>query len=841
MAGKLKGLDFKKLALKHGEKAVLAVVGLLVLFTLMGSKWIPYTRYHHPLEITNAVDSAEHELSKKTWPVEEQQQFVVPEEKQVQNLVALIREPVDSSPYEFSQTFRFDLYGTTTPLTDPELNRVDALIAAAGRAPILVNPNPLHTDWFAEDTDMEEGQDAADTAADPESDIPPEFRSPTSGLTLPGAVTGRGQQLPGGGILLPGGDTVPGGDRRQAASAQSRRRGSRRRSSNDRSGAGGNLADANLASLLSSSGADAGSLLGFGRNEDEEYGFSGGYGMGGMGGEARGVRFVAVRGVVPLRSQIKKYQKAANVSFLEAEQLYQIIDFELQRKKMLEGAEDPWSGDWETVDIEVSKEVLREAADFAPEPLEGVVHDSTITMPLPARPQGIWHDFATHPKLKEFELSEEEMELEQKFHEKLLEQQLKIQESMPEELVVKKGFSDLVHDGRTLSTSLRGVGVGAGAGLGRNQQISRGGDFEEEDYSGSGLGVGGLGAAGLAGLAGLAGQRGFGVAGTFRQGLDADKFMKDLEKAETKDEKSKVLRKYVEKQVKEMGAGGEMLLFRYLDFDVEPGATYKYRVRLIVTNPNYGRRSSEAAGLTHVVEGQTRTTEWSDITEPARVPDDMDYFVKNITRSRGTDRWVANWTLFQWDPEFGTTVAKQDIDVELGQEIGGPSKPFVLDPALPRFEIEDYVFQSGDVFVDAKQYDSIDPGDHPDLKLSPSSKRRDLRVSDQALILRSNGNLKVIDQMSRTGMLRNRAQELGHEQKLFADIKGAEAQQMQTSVQGGALTGADFEDFVGSAMGGGQTMDDMAEAFRGRGQGRNSLRKGGRAGLGGGRGGGDSR
>jgi hypothetical protein len=137
------------------------------------------------------------------------------------------------------------------------------------------------------------------------------------------------------------------------------------------------------------------------------------------------------------------------------------------------------------------------------------------------------------------------------------------------------------------------------------------------------------------------------------------------------------------------------------------------------------------------------------------------------------------------------------------------------------------------VFVDAKVTESIDPGDHPDLSLAASSKRRDLRVSDQALVLRADGSLKVIDQMSRVGTLRARAQDLVYEQKLFEDIKGAEAQQLRSSLQG-AMTGADYEgmeDFAGFAMGmgAGELPEGLQDMLR-RGRGRNTLRKGGRTG-----------
>ncbi|MBX3437623.1 MAG: hypothetical protein KF861_09045 [Planctomycetaceae bacterium] len=830
MAGKLKGFDIKKLALKHGEKLVLSIVGLLVLYVVtMGTKWVPFQ--HHPREITNAVDEAKHKLSQKTWPVEDQQNFVVPEEKKVENLVAILRKPVDSSPYEFSQAFRFDLYGTTTPITEPKLFPVGKLIADAGRAAILVNPTQKYTDYFAEDSDADWDAEV-ETSTSADDDIPPEFRSPTSGSRVPGLPRGQGtfeddraiggfgadtsdpRSRRGAGANPAGvGPTARGGGARGAGPALGPQRGGR---------TGRNQPNPNAMNALMQGAAGGlsglGSALGIRDRDDAEelvgpLGGRGGYG-GGAGGKARGIRFVALRGAVPLKEQIREYRKAANVSFFEAEQLFQIIDFELQRQKMLRGVEDPWSGEWETVDIEPAKEILRESAFFDAEPLEVQVTDSTITMPLPGRALGIWDYLAMHPDLKKFALSDEEMELEMQFQEKLLEQHKKFQQDLPEELVVKKGFSDVVGDGRSLMTSMRG---GAGGVLGNRAQGARRDLDDDEDPSGFGM-VGGRG--------GMRGGAGFAVGNTYRPGLDPNKFFEELEKAEGDKAQRDVLKKWVERHLKEMGATGEMLLFRYFDFDVEPGATYRYRVRLEVTNPNYGRKSSEAAGIAEVVEGQTRKTEWSNIAGEVRVPHDMDYFVDYI-RQRGTDRLFANWMLFQWDPEFGTTVAKRDIEVELGQEVGGPSKPYVLDPAIPRFEIENYQFQSGDVFVDAKHVDAIDPAEHPELSLAPSAKRRDLQISDQVLVMRGNGVLDVIDQLSRTAELKERLKRLGYEQKEFADVKGVEAQQRTPANAAGVTMGdPDMQDLmslygVADDDGGG-----MRSGGNNRGRARNSLRKG---------------
>jgi len=65
----------------------------------------------------------------------------------------------------------------------------------------------------------------------------------------------------------------------------------------------------------------------------------------------------------------------------------------------------------------------------------------------------------------------------------------------------------------------------------------------------------------------------------------------------------------------------EYQLFRFMDFDVEPGRRYRYRVKLVLANPNYKvnvRYLTDASvGKSWYIEG-----EWSDPTEVVSVPRD---------------------------------------------------------------------------------------------------------------------------------------------------------------------------------------------------------------------------
>jgi len=63
------------------------------------------------------------------------------------------------------------------------------------------------------------------------------------------------------------------------------------------------------------------------------------------------------------------------------------------------------------------------------------------------------------------------------------------------------------------------------------------------------------------------------------------------------------------------------------DFDVESGATYRYRTRLVFVNPMYGRKSSLDESLHELADAKLTRSEWTNWGEPVRVSWDEYYFV----------------------------------------------------------------------------------------------------------------------------------------------------------------------------------------------------------------------
>jgi len=456
-----------------------------------------------------------------------------------------------------------------------------------------------------------------------------------------------------------------------------------------------------------------------------EYGgaMAGEYGEGSMMGGAAGPKldgkgypFVSVRAVFPYRDQIRKYSDAIHRPPFEAAAKFEILDFELQRQIKLD--DDSWS-EWRDVDIQVAMDVLASASGYDPEVVASTVTDSAMTMPLPARITGVWRKLATHPAIEKFELTEEQIQQEIEVNRRLLQKYQEEQQGRSETPVEKKGFANLVFDTRHIQSSLMG---------------------EDSAYGGSMYEMPGYEEAGMYESAGPGGYPG---AGRQANNTPFGKLMEELTKVDDKEQAEKLREAILERVTVE----GELLLFRYIDFDVEPGKTYRYRAKLWLRNPNYGRRIAEAGGLPHVVDGVDRPTPWSEPTNDVTVRENINYFVERVEEHRGRQHKVARMSLYQWDPDFGALV-RDNLDVVVGQLIGGKSRPLVLKPAESTFEEEEYTFRSEDLLVDVVNDVRINLDDHPHLKLA--STKGDLQIPEKALVADADGALRVLSPQDRS-------------------------------------------------------------------------------------------
>ena len=193
------------------------------------------------------------------------------------------------------------------------------------------------------------------------------------------------------------------------------------------------------------------------------------------------------------------------------------------------------------------------------------------------------------------------------------------------------------------------------------------------------------------------------------------------------------------------------LLFRYLDLKVEAGKTYRYRVKLIVTNPFRDKRIEEVTDPS-IIEGDERETEYSEPTPPVTVKDDAQFFVKRIDSRVGRPSLPsAEMDIFQWFASTGTVVNKA-LQTQIGQILGGRKGADVLRPAEEVFDSESVLFSTKDALVDVSSGFSLDPSLHKDIldnlkNVSSIKRAAEAKAPDEAIVVDENGELHLIDSL----------------------------------------------------------------------------------------------
>jgi hypothetical protein len=712
MAGK--GFDAKAFLVNHTEKLVLGAAGLMVAGFLASSQWKSYSGT--PAEIVDKVSSGEKALAGHSWPEEERNKYTLTQDKAPKQIVKdLLLTPMLVSQYELSTRFTTTPWQGKEPLRDPTLLALEDAIADAGKV-LIERPVDPEAEKAESDDPMSESGAPTEKPATPDEDDEFATGRPVAGGGLPGMASGEVEgttgALPG---ALPGAAYVPPVDN-----------------------SGGSPAMDMLYGGMTSADMMGGGSVAMNRN-------------------AQGYYFASVRAVFPLKEQIRRFQEATNAkNFDLAAMNFEVIDFNLERQEQVDKA-GTWS-DWQSVDIQAAVDVLDESMPPEPDVVTGTVTNNVMTMPLPPRIYGGWKKVASHPRIESFELSEDQIQMEIEYQTKVLEQLKdanKGTETKPRR--EKGGFSSRVGDTRALQSELfGGSAYGTGGGMYGSPGMMGGGGMTSANYMGSSSPA----AAMMGNQMGGGRPPARGAAGKKQE----DPLQKLLSTVDN-DERGKALRDYIQTRVR---VDGELLLFRYIDFAVEPGKTYRYRVRLVLNNPNYGRLPSEANGQPLVVEGETRTTEWSNPTKPVTIERDVYYFVKDIDTKRGK----ARVSVYQWDTKLGTTV-NADLDLYPGQHVAGAVKARVIDPAKNTDEEKAYTFKSSDVFVDTHADMALDRTLHKDLKIPPSS-TNEVQLPEELLVVDSNtGELAVIDPV-RLGAEQKRLEVQQEKQnKAFEKIKAA--------------------------------------------------------------------
>ncbi|MEW4488373.1 hypothetical protein AB1L42_09850 [Thalassoglobus sp. JC818] len=751
--------DIKKSAINHVEKVVFGIVVVVVLMGLIGTQWSPYQGT--PGEILQRVNTGEVNLAGNRWPEEEREKFQDTETDPVVD--GTLYASVDPRPWELSERMFKLAEGQDEPVREPELDAPESLIATSSRVFLRMADEP-------ESLSEEEELASLSTEEEPEDSI---FGDELA--ERPAGAGGLGGGYPGG---YDSGQAQGYGD---------------------------------LAIELGYNG-------GYDGDYDSSYGSSypGGYGGGGYGGpggpgmsgpslpkqNGQGYHFVAVRAVFPLWDQIKKFAEATNTSTRMAAALFQIVDFELERQ-MLQPDGKTW-GPWEPVDINVAFDVLDNVAGFEPDVVNSVITNSVITMPLPMRISGAWINTATHERIKNFVLSKDEMEIELKMNEALLKKLADSKKQIVETRVKRGGFNDFQFDSGEMQSQLMGYGnpYGGGGYGGGYGGSGYGGGYDGGGYDGGGY-PGGYGGSSFGG----SGRRGRGR----NKSTETNPTMQTLvdEIAEGAEDETATKKKIEEWINGRLSAVGQLLLFRYFDFSVEPGRSYQYRVRFVLENPNFGKRIADAGGLQHVVEGETRTTDWSNVTDPVRVDDELMFFLTEVSSPRSTRVLpTAKVDVYQWDTEYGTMV-NQKIEVHPGQDLAGTADAEVIDLGEQTMEQEKYTFTADTYLVDAIEDLRIDSDFHSgelveaslQLKLPRGYSDR-FRNDGQILVKNRDGMLERHDESEQASKREYMQKYMEEQKKVYSYLdRSALASSPYAGGYGGYGGEGDYDGGYGSGMG----------------------------------------
>jgi hypothetical protein len=420
-----------------------------------------------------------------------------------------------------------------------------------------------------------------------------------------------------------------------------------------------------------------------------------------------------------------KYAEAIHKSYHVAAASFDIRNFQLERQVAQPG-ENPWTGPWEQVDLQVAGDILDKTAGFDAEVVNSIITNAVVTMPLPMRISGEWRKQATHPRIEKFELSDSEIAMEVEMQRKLLEEAVNQRKEMDASTVKRGGFAAFQIDSRQLQSDLMGVSMYDSSPV----------SFMEQGMMGPGAMGGGP-------------RRGPGSANVPRDTME--RLIEDLTKGSTnKVEEERRIRKWIQDRA---SAEGELLLFRYLDFNVDPGKTYRYRVKFVLANPNFGKRIADAGGLESVVLGETRDTPWSQITAPVKVEDDVKYFITEVREQAGRILPTVRFDVFEWDPAIGTFI-NGACEIRMGQKINEEVETTVIEPAKFKNETRKYRFKCGDFLVDTVEDIRLDEAFHEkaddgmSVKLPPSMRGK-LTLAPQALVHTAEGQLKYLNPLYR--------------------------------------------------------------------------------------------
>ena len=354
---------------------------------------------------------------------------------------------------------------------------------------------------------------------------------------------------------------------------------------------------------------------------------------GGMGSsqQGKGQRWIVLTGLVPVSEQEKAFdecfQEALNYNPNRDYPEYMYYDVERARVNPNNPGEEL---KWQKVDLKKMLEVRRYWMSMTQPRVLQIYRHERLTFSLPPLVGRNWDESIAHvpdiPLAENEEFTPAETE--------------EAEEGKAEETEkAAEGEEDPFGRFSRRRGGMGGMGMGPGMGMegggmrGGGRRRSRGG------MGGMGMGPGMEGGMGMPG--GEGGMMGPGMGPGMEGGMG-------------------------------MGMGGmyqketPYYLYRFFDFDVEPGAHYRYRVRLALLNPNYELEPKYLQSPDLAKDSYIKS-EWSEPSEIVSVPLDDRLMLASVNAGRRpSDEPKATLFAVHWDKETGQEIFKE-FPVQLGQ------------------------------------------------------------------------------------------------------------------------------------------------------------------------------
>ena len=642
-----KRLDFKALLLNHGEKFGAALIGVLAVTGLATANWSACSRLES--ELKEAANKTKEAWNSPSNIMSEEKKAVFDSTPEVEVLANRM-----ASPNEDIEQFAWVRH-----LNEP-IHSVKEKLAPV----VVLSPespeSTLVTFALVQKPDDEEAGDAETMTES--SDKPEEKNAADKDLAdLFGDNKKSGAGVPGG---YPGADAaggiMPGG----AAAAGY---------------PGGAMAADGYPAGASGMGMGMGMMPGragmMGMPESlDGYGMGGYMGMeGGMGAavierKVRSCAGVSVRAVFDLYKQTNMLAEALHIPAKDGQRYIDFVNLEIQRKAAVPGA-DPWAGEWEQLSLKDIAEILEEAAYNDRDIVNPSVVRSEITMPLPGRAAGNWTPAnASHKRLEEFQLSDEEKELIDRHQAKLLEEANKMKAMLPPAQAKSEGFRKWGLASQDLGTALGGGGMTVSGTMFSDYQSSMNTALPE----------------------GAEGQG---------QQLKKDPRFK------TKEDLEKFLNSTL--------VANRLLLVRFMDFTCDQGNSYRYRVRLEMRNPTFNMPVDELE-QPELASQKTIFSGWSEPTEPVFVPGAYRYYTQKVDSRPRVDE-VAQLSMYYQHETAGTPVMAS-LRVPVGVRIGGKQSLDVVDLGKSTLEPQEIEFKSLDYLASVSEAPRISASEFPELR-----------------------------------------------------------------------------------------------------------------------------